>query len=99
LLPAIFLDMEHEADFVQKVAAQAPPPLPARSSGQRISLKQLMADYERSIILGALAAAGGNQRRAARALSVLPTTLCEKMKRLGIPGGGTRVWSGDSSLA
>ena len=98
MLPAIFLDMDHEADVATHVVAPAPVPLTLRSPGQRISLKQVMADYERSIILSALAAAGGNQRRAARALSVLPTTLCEKMKRLGIPGGGTRVWSGDGSL-
>jgi DNA-binding NtrC family response regulator len=49
-------------------------------------LKELMADYERLLIRRALAAAGGNQRRAARALGVLPTTLSEKMKRLGIRG-------------
>jgi DNA-binding NtrC family response regulator len=29
-------------------------------------------------------AAGGNQRQAARALGVLPTTLNEKLKRLGL---------------
>jgi DNA-binding NtrC family response regulator len=40
--------------------------------------------YERQIIVDALRAAGGNQRRAARALGVLPTTLHEKMKRLGL---------------
>ncbi|HEY7411803.1 MAG TPA: helix-turn-helix domain-containing protein [Vicinamibacteria bacterium] len=47
-------------------------------------LKQLLDDYERRLILAALERAGGNQRRAARLLGVLPTTLCEKMKRLGI---------------
>ncbi len=47
-------------------------------------LKTLVEDYERSLIRGALEAAGGNQRRAAAALGTLPTTLCEKMKRLGL---------------
>jgi DNA-binding NtrC family response regulator len=47
-------------------------------------LKTLLEDYERALILSALAAAGGHQRRAARALGLLPSTLCEKMKRLGI---------------
>jgi DNA-binding NtrC family response regulator len=48
------------------------------------SLKDLVAEFERRLIVDALDAARGNQRRAARALGVLPTTLNEKMKRLGI---------------
>jgi len=51
---------------------------------QRPGLKQLVADYERRLILNALDASGGHQRRAAALLGVLPTTLLEKMKRLGI---------------
>jgi DNA-binding NtrC family response regulator len=46
--------------------------------------KQLLDSYERSLIELALRDAEGNQRRAAAALGILPTTLCEKMKRLGI---------------
>lgn len=46
--------------------------------------KQLLDSYERHLIESALRDAGGNQRRAAAALGILPTTLCEKMKRLGI---------------
>jgi DNA-binding NtrC family response regulator len=38
------------------------------------------------LIAAALQAQGGHQRRAAAALGVLPSTLVEKMKRLGIPG-------------
>jgi two-component system response regulator HydG len=53
-------------------------------SGSRPTLKMLVAAYERRIIEEALHAAKGNQRRAARALGVLPTTLHEKMKRLGL---------------
>jgi|RhiMetdeSRZDD1v2_1073273.scaffolds.fasta_scaffold2391858_2 DNA-binding NtrC family response regulator len=48
------------------------------------SLKTLVTDFERRLILEALAASGGNQRQAARALGVLPTTLNEKLKRLGL---------------
>ncbi len=48
------------------------------------SLKMLMAEYERSLILDALDASGWHQRRAAARLGILPTTLLEKMKRLGI---------------
>ena len=47
-------------------------------------LKSLMEDYERTLITAALAEAGGHQRRAAASLGLLPTTLCEKMKRLGL---------------
>jgi DNA-binding NtrC family response regulator len=47
-------------------------------------LRELLEDYERSLIISALNAADSNQRRAAAALGVLPSTLCEKMKRLGL---------------
>ena len=40
--------------------------------------------YERRLILEALARARGNQRRAAAELGCLPTTLNEKMRRLGL---------------
>jgi DNA-binding NtrC family response regulator len=52
----------------------APPP----------SLRQLVEDYERTLILAALGRARGNQRRAAAELGCLPTTLNEKMRRLGL---------------
>lgn len=45
-------------------------------------LRTLLEEYERGLILSALQATGGHQRRAAHALGILPTTLCEKMKRL-----------------
>jgi len=48
------------------------------------SLKMLMAEYERRLILDALDASGWHQRGAAARLGILPTTLLEKMKRLGI---------------
>jgi hypothetical protein len=47
-------------------------------------LKKLLEDYERSLIFAALGAVGGRQRSAAALLRILPTTLNEKMKRLGI---------------
>jgi len=55
-----------------------------RSVGSRPTLKNLVEAYERHVIEDALRASHGNQRRAARALGVLPTTLHEKMKRLGL---------------
>ena len=47
-------------------------------------LKALMQEYERDLIVAALADARGHQRRAAASLGLLPTTLSEKMKRLGL---------------
>jgi DNA-binding NtrC family response regulator len=55
-----------------------------RSLGSRPNLKDLVEAYERHVIEDALRASHGNQRRAAGALGVLPTTLHEKMKRLGL---------------
>jgi two-component system response regulator HydG len=55
-----------------------------RSVGSRATLKDLVDAYERHVIEDALRVASGNQRRAAHALGVLPTTLHEKMKRLGL---------------
>ena len=49
-----------------------------------MNLKRMMESYERQLIESALEASSGNQRRAAAALGVLPTTLHEKMKRLGL---------------
>ena len=49
-----------------------------------VSLKRLVEDYERRLIEEALRRANGNQRRAAADLGCLPTTLNEKMRRLGM---------------
>jgi DNA-binding NtrC family response regulator len=48
------------------------------------TLRDLLDEYERGLILSALQKTGGNQRRAAAELGVLPTTLHEKLKRLGL---------------
>jgi DNA-binding NtrC family response regulator len=55
-----------------------------RSESNRPSLKSLVEAYERQLIAAALEATHGNQRRAAAHLGLLPTTLHEKMKRLGL---------------
>ena len=49
-----------------------------------IDLKSRLLAYERDLITAALAESRGNQRRAAHRLGILPTTLHEKMKRLGL---------------
>ncbi len=48
------------------------------------TLKDLVQEYERRLLLMALELAGGNQRRVAFSLGLLPSTLSEKMKRLGL---------------
>jgi len=48
------------------------------------SLKERVSNYERSIILSALAKTDWNQKKAAELLSVNATTLNEKLKRLNI---------------
>jgi len=48
------------------------------------NLKDLVREFERQLIEAALAQTAGNQRRAAASLGLLPTTLHEKMKRLGL---------------
>jgi DNA-binding NtrC family response regulator len=47
-------------------------------------LRSRVLAYERGLILNALQASGGNQRRAAAMLGLLPTTFHEKLKRHGI---------------
>ena len=55
-------------------------------------LKTLVNEYERQLILSALGATRGHQRRAARCLGISPSSLHEKMKRLGIKVLAT--WTG-----
>ena len=57
-----------------------PPSLPANG----IPFKDAVSEYERQIIIKALQACGGVQKRAAELLQVKPTTLHEMMKRLNI---------------
>ena len=69
--------------YVETTLRETRSSLPIEVNGGQ-SLKALMNDYERRLILDALNASGWHQRRAAAHLRVLPTTLLEKMKRLGI---------------
>ncbi|HKH45636.1 MAG TPA: sigma-54 dependent transcriptional regulator [Thermoanaerobaculia bacterium] len=57
-----------------------PPVLPANG----VPFKDAVSEYERQIIIKALQACGGVQKRAAELLQVKPTTLHEMMKRLNI---------------
>lgn len=64
------------------VRGPARPPTAIRTNG--IGYYHAVEDFERSLILGAMEEAGGVQRRAAELLGMKPTTLNERMKRLGI---------------
>jgi DNA-binding NtrC family response regulator len=73
LLPASVRAPESHGAFL-------PPTLPSNG----VSFKDAVSQYERQIIIRALQAAGGVQKRAAELLQVKPTTLHEMMKRLNI---------------
>ena len=60
------------------------PALSPVEAPSRKDLKSQLEDYERTLILEALRSTSGNQRQAAFALGLLPTTLHEKLKRLGL---------------
>ena len=95
--------VREDTDVVTAPAARAPSATDASSD-----LFRLLEAYERSVILAALGAVGGRQRSAAALLRILPSTLCQKMKRLGIgphrihrppaPGGdelcASLLWTG-----
>jgi transcriptional regulator with GAF, ATPase, and Fis domain len=67
---------------VRQPTPVAPPPISLPPNG--LSLKEAVSDYERQLIIRALRASGGVQKRAAEMLQVKPTTLHEMMKRLSI---------------
>jgi DNA-binding NtrC family response regulator len=69
--------MGRETDGGGTALADAPA-APARDLRSRVRA------YERELLLSALQAAGGNQRRAAIMVGLLPTTFHEKLKRHGI---------------
>jgi len=64
--------------------------------GPNRSLGSLVEDYERKLIVLALEAAGGHQRRAAASLGIRPTTLSEKLRRLGLRQRRKRVAAGEA---
>ena len=61
---------------------------PTAFTAEGISLRDALASYERQLIVKALKAAGGVQKKAAELLSVKPTTLHEMMKRLNVSVDG-----------
>jgi len=80
------------ADLPDEVRGAVPDPvaggngLPRLERGRRYSLKKLLEEPERRILLAALAACDGNREAAARMLGINRATLYAKMRRLGIRG-------------
>ncbi len=69
------------ASVRQPASAQTPA---ANLPSNGLSLKEAVSNYERQLIIQALQASDGVQKRAAEFLKVKPTTLHEMMKRLQI---------------
>ncbi len=58
--------------------------LPTAATLPNASFWDAVSDYERQLVIAALLAAGGVQKKAAELLQIKPTTLHEMMKRLGV---------------
>jgi DNA-binding NtrC family response regulator len=69
----------------------------ADAQADRPVLRDLLISFEKNLITAAMSAAGGNQKRAAEVLGLLPTTLQEKLKRFGLvnPRPGRRGRAGE----
>ena len=72
------------ADIFPKNVSSPGPETSPNFSRDTVSLKEMVGNYEKQIILAALEKTKGNQKKAAQLLSVNPTTLCEKLKRFAI---------------
>ncbi|MEO8274893.1 MAG: sigma-54 dependent transcriptional regulator [Thermoanaerobaculia bacterium] len=58
--------------------------LPTATTLPNASFWDAVSNYERQLVIAALQAAGGVQKKAAEILQIKPTTLHEMMKRLGV---------------
>ena len=78
-LRSLVLIFLREVDSLKKVVGPR-----ARKKGDPIKLDSEIDAFEAALIRDALVKSKGNQRDAAKLLSIKPTTLNAKMKRLGI---------------
>ena len=78
-LRSLILIFLREIDLLKKVVGPR-----ARKRGDVIKLTREIDAFEASLIRDALIKSKGNQRDAAKLLSIKPTTLNAKIKRLGI---------------
>ncbi|KAA3610854.1 MAG: sigma-54-dependent Fis family transcriptional regulator [Planctomycetota bacterium] len=81
-----------QARYLPEALASSPQPtgnhipLPELKADQKYSLKKLLEEPERRILLAALKTCQGNRNRAARLLGINRATLFSKLRRLGIKG-------------
>lgn len=66
------------------LASMATPPPSPPDPAARVDLPRLLSQYERALVVWALERSRGQQQAASRLLGIRPSTLNEKMKRLGI---------------
>jgi DNA-binding NtrC family response regulator len=78
-LRSLILIFLREVDSLKKVVGPR-----SRKKGDPIKLDREIDAFEASLIRDALVKTKGNQRDAAKLLSIKPTTLNAKIKRLGI---------------
>ena len=78
-LRSLILIFLREIDSLKKVVGPR-----GRKKGDAVKLEREVDAFEASLIRDALIKAKGNQRDAAKLLSIKPPTLHAKMKRLGI---------------
>jgi DNA-binding NtrC family response regulator len=76
---SLILIFLREVDSLKRMVGPRP-----RKKGDPIKLDREIDAFEASLIRDALIKSKGNQRDAAKLLSIKPTTLHAKMKRLGI---------------
>jgi anaerobic nitric oxide reductase transcription regulator len=74
------------AEIAQGAPAPAAPPAPRTSPEPAGTLRELLEDYERSLIHAAVARQEGNWAAAARELGMHRSNLHHKAKRLGLLG-------------
>ncbi len=67
--------------------AEAPPS--PRISPQGVNLEELMADYERGLLLEALGPAGGVKKRAAQLLGISFRSFRYRIEKLGLDDSDT----------
>jgi DNA-binding NtrC family response regulator len=80
-------ELMDSVDVMETPAQSASAGDPRKGAAEQESghdLRSRVRAFERGLLLSALEAAGGHQRRAAAMLGLLPTTFHEKLKRHGI---------------
>ena len=75
--PSLRLSRKSMSRFINQVAVRL-------SHDTPISLKDVIGEIEKKVIVQVLNAVGGSQKDAARILGMKYTTLCEKLKRYHI---------------